>query len=43
MEPKKLSPHFTLAELTTTQNRGLDNTPTEEIEAKLADLCAAGP
>jgi len=37
--PTPLSDHFTLEEMTTTQQRGLDNTPSEEVKEKLQDLC----
>lgn len=33
----QLSPHFSLAEMTATSHRNLDNTPTPEIVATLAD------
>lgn len=32
----KLSPHFDLSELVVTQQRGIDNTPTQEVLANLA-------
>jgi zinc D-Ala-D-Ala carboxypeptidase len=35
-----LSPHFTLAELTITQQRGLDNTPSEATTLNLKKLAA---
>tara|TARA_Y100000593_G_C4264634_1_gene314087 strand:- start:482 stop:916 length:435 start_codon:yes stop_codon:yes gene_type:complete len=36
----KLTPHFTLAELTATST-GLDNTPNKKVRANLRALCAA--
>lgn len=34
----QLSPHFTLEELTATQHRGIDNTPTLDVLANLRNL-----
>lgn len=36
-----LSPNFTLAELTITQQRGFDNTPSEVVVARLRTLAAS--
>ncbi|KKK74109.1 hypothetical protein LCGC14_2887080 [marine sediment metagenome] len=35
----QLSPHFTLAELTTTSHRTIDNRPPEEVIDRLQTLC----
>ena len=39
MEKKNLSEHFTLAEMTRTSVKGVDNTPTEEAVGNLTRLC----
>ncbi len=36
----RLTPHFTLAEMTVTQQRGIDNTPGHVEIARLQELCA---